>query len=111
MALSITKETMPLKMDEYGVVRVGGTRVTLDTVVVAFEQGAAAEEIMQQYPTLKLSDIYFTIGYYLQHRSEVDEYLRLREEHADRVRKYIASPVDLQELRDRLAARQAKETM
>lgn len=38
--------------DADGVVRVAGTRVTLDTVVAAFEEGATAEEIAQQYPSL-----------------------------------------------------------
>jgi uncharacterized protein (DUF433 family) len=109
MVISISEVAIPLKVDKSGVVRVGGTRVTLDTVVIAFKEGATAEEIMQQYPTLKLGDIYYAIAYYLDHQPEVEEYLRQREEHADRVRRYIASPVDLQELRDRMAARQNKE--
>ena len=53
MALSITPEPMPLMTDQDGVVRVGGTRVTLDTIVMAFNQGATAEEIVLQYPSLQ----------------------------------------------------------
>lgn len=101
MALSITKETIPLKMDTGGSLRVGGTRVTFDTVVAAFKEGATAEEIMQQYPSLKLADIYFAIGYYLRRREEVEAYLSEREAEADTARRRYASPVDLQELRDR----------
>ena len=48
-------------------------------VVYAFNQGASAEEILQQYPSLALSDIYATISYYLQHRRSVDEYLKERQ--------------------------------
>lgn len=57
-------ETLPLEMDAHGVIRVGKTRVTLDTVVAAFDEGATAEEIVQQYPTLLLADVYSVIGYY-----------------------------------------------
>ena len=39
----------PLKVDKDGVVRVGGTRVTLDTVVGAFKNGCAPEEILLKY--------------------------------------------------------------
>jgi uncharacterized protein (DUF433 family) len=38
-------------MDTDGVMRVGGTRVTLDTLVTIFEQGATAEEIVQRFPS------------------------------------------------------------
>jgi len=50
MTLSIAVEPIPLKVDSDGVVRVGGTRVTLDTIVTAFNNGATAEEIVHQYP-------------------------------------------------------------
>ena len=78
MSLKISTDPAPLSTDEDGVVRVGGTRVRLDTVVYAFNQGASAEEILQQYPSLALADIYATISYYLQHRTSVDEYLKDR---------------------------------
>ena len=57
MSRKITTDPAPLITDEDGVVRVGGTRVPLDTVVYAFNQGASAEEMLQQYPSLALSDI------------------------------------------------------
>jgi uncharacterized protein (DUF433 family) len=55
---------------------VGKTRVTLDTVVAAFREGATAEEIAQQYPSLTLAATYATIAYYLNHQAEIDTYLR-----------------------------------
>jgi uncharacterized protein (DUF433 family) len=78
MGLTIAHEPVPMQMTEDGVVRVGGTRVTLDTVVAAFEDGATAEEIVQQYPALCLADAYAVIGYYLRHRSDVEAYLAER---------------------------------
>ncbi|MCE9554409.1 MAG: DUF433 domain-containing protein [Planctomycetes bacterium] len=61
--------------DEHGVKRVGQTRVMLDSVVAAFEQGHSAETIVQQYPSLTLEEVYGTITYYLANRTEVEQYL------------------------------------
>ena len=44
MDLVIVDVSVPLKMNEAGVVRVGNTRITLDTVVATFKEGATAEE-------------------------------------------------------------------
>jgi hypothetical protein len=49
-------ETIPLELDADGVVRVSRTRVTLDTLIPAFSEGATAEEIAQQYPSVPLAD-------------------------------------------------------
>jgi uncharacterized protein (DUF433 family) len=105
MPLKILTDPVPLFPDEDGVVRVGGTRVRLDTVVYAFNQGASAEEILQKYPTLALADIYATISYYLQHRSCVDDYLKERQQEHDRVRQLNESRSDPAGLRERLLKR------
>jgi uncharacterized protein (DUF433 family) len=75
-------DAIPLSRDVNGVYRVGDSRVTLDLVVRAFNRGATAEEIAQDFPSLQLSDIYQVIGYYLKHGSELAEYFdrRAREE-------------------------------
>ena len=75
-ALEIPSDPAPLVTGEDGVVRVGRTRVRLDTIVRAVNQGATAEEILQQYPSVTLPDIYATISYYRQHQNSVDAYLR-----------------------------------
>ena len=49
MTLKIWADPAPLVIDADGVVRVGGTRVRLDTIIHAFNEGATAEEILQQY--------------------------------------------------------------
>ena len=105
MSLKISTDPAPLSTDEDGVVRVGGTRVRLDTVVRAFNEGASAEEILQQYPSLALADIYATISYYLQHRSSVDDYLKERQQEHDRVRQLNESRSDPAGLRERLLKR------
>ena len=65
MTLAIKTAPVPLSADATGTVRVGGTRVTLDTVVGAFSRGATAEQIVQQYPTLDLADVYAVISRHL----------------------------------------------
>lgn len=107
MALSFATEVIPLQAGADGVVRVGKTRVTLDTVLAAFSDGATAEEIVQQYPSLNLADVYQVIGYYLRRPSEVEEYLQQRKAQAEAVRKQNESRFDPQGVRDRLVARRA----
>lgn len=99
---------LPLTLGKDGVVRVSGTRVTLDTVVRAFSRGATAEEIAQQYPSLSLSDVYSTISYYLQNRAEVDAYLEIRRKHAQGVKRENQKRFDQTGIRERLMARIVK---
>lgn len=72
----IEQDRVPLRIDQDGVVRVGPTRVTIDTVLGTFRLGASPEEIVRRYPTLRLADVYSVIGYYLRHQEVVDTYLR-----------------------------------
>jgi len=108
MTLLIAAEPIPLETDADGVVRVGETRVTLDTVVAAFKEGATAEEIVYQYPSLNLTDVYFVIAYYLQHRPDVEAYLRWRQQQANEVREQNEARFDPHGIRDRLLARRAE---
>ncbi len=96
---------IPIETDLDGVIRVAGTRVTLDTLVEAFNEGATAEEITQQYPSLELGDVYAMIGYYLHNRDEVEQYLERRREQAVRVRIENEARFDPEGIRDRLLAR------
>jgi uncharacterized protein (DUF433 family) len=108
MSLTISTEPIPLETDADGVVRVGGTRVSLDSVIYAFNEGSTPEEIVQQYTTLDLADVYAVIGYYLQHRGEVNEYLAARRAQRDEVRREVESRFDPHGIRDRLLARRKK---
>jgi uncharacterized protein (DUF433 family) len=108
MSLAISAEPLPLRTNSDGVVLVGGTRVTLDTVVAAFREGATPEEIAQQYPTLELADVYAVIGYYLRRRAEVDDYLRQREKQTSAVRRENESRFDPQGIRDHLLAQHSR---
>jgi uncharacterized protein (DUF433 family) len=105
MLPSSVKEIIPLQTDSTGVVRIGGTRITLDTVVGAFCDGATAEEIVQQYPSLNLADVYYVIGYYLRRTSEVQAYLQARKVDAETVRRQNEARFDPHGIRARLLAR------
>jgi hypothetical protein len=89
--------------------RVGATRVTLDTVVAAYREGKTAEGIAEQYPSLYLADVYSVLGYVLKHREEVDAYLQGRKRLADEVRKENEARFDPSGVRDRLLARRRGE--
>ena len=108
MSISIVAEPAPLTVDANGVIRVGGTRVTLDTIVAAFLDGATAEEIAQQYPSLDLADIYAAISYYLRHRPEVEAYLQQRRRLAEEVRRENERRFAPHGVRARLLARRQR---
>lgn len=76
--IETVREIFPVTLDEAGALRVGHTRVTLDSVVEAFERGAPAEEIAGQFSALSLADVYGAISYYLHRHSEVQAYLHAR---------------------------------
>src|SRR5882672_8923532 len=99
-----TTEVIPLAVDAQGVLRVGNTRVTLDTVLAAFADGATAEEIVQQYSSLHLADVYSVIGYYLRYTTEIDIYLQQRRVQREAARQQNEARFDPHGVRDRLLA-------
>jgi len=96
-----------LRIDDAGVVRLGATRVTLDTLVGSYRDGNTAEEIVQQYPSLSLADVHAAIAFYLTHRPEVDGYLLQRQEDASLTRRQVEQICDQRGVRERLLARDA----
>lgn len=72
--------TVPIRTDEHGSIRVGGTRVLLEVIIARYQQGGTPEQIHESFPTVKLADIYAVITYYLENRELVDEYIRQQDE-------------------------------
>lgn len=106
MSLAIEQtQPVPLAANADGVIRVAGTRVTLETVAHAFERGATAEEIVQQYPSLALADVYAVLGYILRHQAEVAAYISQRATDGAAVRQENERRFDSQGVRARLLAR------
>jgi len=107
MAMIIQSEAPPLRQDTSGALRVGASRVLVELVIRAFQDGATPEAIAQRYPTATLADIYAVIAYYLRHRQEVEAYLAEREQQAQEVRQRIERHQgDLADLRRRILAHQ-----
>ena len=98
----------PLTTGPEGTIRVSGTRVSLETVVYAFDAGSTAEEIVEQYPSLSLSNVYAVISYVLDNRQSVDAYVARRREETDALRAQIETRWPPNGLRARLLARGSK---
>jgi uncharacterized protein (DUF433 family) len=109
MTLNLSPEAVPLIADVDGSLRVARTRVALDTVVTAFQEGMSVEGIVEQYPVLNLADTYAVIAYYLRHRDDVDAYLREKENHSAAVRERHEQSLDPLRVRARLMARRDKK--
>jgi uncharacterized protein (DUF433 family) len=95
----------PLTMLPDGAVRVRGTRVSLDTVIHAFNEGCTPEEITQDFPTLRLADVYAVIAFYLQHPEDVHAYLEERRQKAEEIRRRIEEKCPPDGFRQRLLDR------
>ena len=65
----------PYVEERNGGLYVAGTRVSLDSVVIRFQEGASPESIVQSFPTLKLSQVYAAIAYYLENEEMIKEYI------------------------------------
>jgi uncharacterized protein (DUF433 family) len=103
--------TVPLRTDEHGAIRIGGTRVLLELVIHAYYMGETPEGIVDSYPSLTTSDVYAVIGYYLANRDEIDAYVRQRDEQADLILRDMEANLTPQAraLRTRLRAYQEQQ--
>jgi len=107
MSLAVEAQTVPLRTDEQGVLRVGDTRVRLDTVITAWKQGDSPEQIVENFDVLDLADVYAVISYYLNHRAEVEKYLEENRQEAERLRTENERRSSQAGIRERLLARRA----
>ena len=102
----------PLRELENGAIRVGDTRVSLDSVIYQFNQGRSAEDIVRSFPALKLRDVYAVIAYYLDNQETVDAYVKRQEEKGEKIRREIESSYPPGEsLQVKLAARKAEREL
>jgi uncharacterized protein (DUF433 family) len=105
----MTKDYVELRDGGYWI---AGTRVSLDSIVVAFRRGASPESIQRSFPTLTLEQVYGAITFYLAHEIEIDRYLergegeleRLRHDTRERDPKFYEK---LAQARSRLSTRQS----
>ena len=108
MAFAIENLPVPIRVDAHGMMRVGETRVRLDTVIFAWKQGDSPEQIVENFEVLSLADVYAIIGYYLNHRLEVEKYLEQNELKGDQLRQKHEQRFPQAAIRERLLARRSK---
>ena len=104
---TLTPHPPPLRQEEDGTLRVGNSRVTMDTIIGAFNDGTSLETIADRYPSLSLTDIYAVVTYYLWNREAVDSYVAEQQARRIEIRTLIESRLPKQGFRVKLLARRA----
>jgi uncharacterized protein (DUF433 family) len=89
MNLTLNAIPVPLRDDGQGGLRVGQTRVSLESVWQLHQQGASPADIVRAFDTLELADVLAVLAWALQHAEEVDAYLKQRDEEAARIRRQL----------------------
>ncbi len=82
-----TARTISFTKTSDGTIRIGKTRVALESVVHHFSLGATAEEIAQKFPALTLAEVYGAISYFLDNHEVVAEYVLRQETESDRLQR------------------------
>jgi uncharacterized protein (DUF433 family) len=89
MPIVIHPDSIPLRVDEAGTIRVSNTHITLDVFIADHRRGMSAEQIVEQLDTLTLADMYGALAYYYRHKDELDVYLERRRAEAGRMQREI----------------------
>jgi len=108
MGLSIAKMPVPLREEPTGTYRIGKSRVTLDVMINAYKMGDSAEQIVESFSSLKLSEVYLVIAFYLQNKEAVEVYLKEGEEQAANWQQHFEQEFPNAEFRKKL--RKMKES-
>lgn len=105
-----TTQPVPLEKWDDGTIRIGGTRLLIDMVVDAHNQGVCPEEIYESFPSkyYTVADIYSVIAYYLSHKAAIDKHLADKDIAAEKIWKRIEADPKNIALREKLRARKAE---
>jgi uncharacterized protein (DUF433 family) len=101
--------TVPLAYEEDGTIRIRGSRVTLDSILHAFRQGATAEQIQDSFPSVSLREIYGAIAYYFEHQGQIETYLKEQEQAAQAIKRALESHPDVSAFRERIRTRRKQK--
>ena len=73
---------------------IAGHRIRVQDIVVLHEMhGMAPKEILEQYPSITLADVYAALAYYHDHQEEIQEEFHKAEQWAERIRAEIPSKI------------------
>ncbi|MGA1283328.1 MAG: DUF433 domain-containing protein [Prochlorothrix sp.] len=87
MVLVATKSYITFENQGYWI---SGTRISLDSIIHAFQQGLSPESITQNYPLLTLEQVYGALTFYLANRADLEAYLQAEE------KQFVQMPQPLQ---------------
>jgi uncharacterized protein (DUF433 family) len=68
-----------------GRLRIEGTRITANQIVVWYKKGSSPEEIAEMYPNLTLAQVYTALAYYHANKEAVETELAAEIEEATRL--------------------------
>jgi uncharacterized protein (DUF433 family) len=108
MSIELRRPTLPLRRDSRGVIRVGGSRVTLESLIGAYLEGESPEGILERFPSLNLAGIHSTIAWYLEHFAEAESYLEQSREEGKSNRSQAERKTPATPLLARLRARRSR---
>jgi len=104
-------QAVPLSVTEDGTIRIANTRISLESVLHHYEQGATAEEVVLRFSALRLADVHSCLAYYLNHKEKVHEYMTRQQQRAEALQERIsADPAQqrgLAQMRERIRNRAA----
>ncbi|MGH2560204.1 MAG: DUF433 domain-containing protein [Thermomicrobiales bacterium] len=73
-------------------VRIAGSRIrVLDVVIWHDQMGMSPEEIVEEFPTITLGDVYAALAYYWDHRNDIQAAIAREHEIAEKYRKIYPS--------------------
>ncbi len=82
---------------------IAGTRIRVQDIYVWHElQGRSADEIVSDFPHLRLGDVYAALAYYWDHREEIDRQVQEEAAFVEAMKKKTPSPLE-EKLRQRNA--------
>jgi uncharacterized protein (DUF433 family) len=109
--LALEAIQVPLRDDGQGGLRVGHSRVSLESVWELSQQGAGPAEIVRAFDSLNLADVYAVLAWALRHPEELEAYLKRRDQEAVEIRRELEeagltpSTQESTALREQLTAR------
>ena len=73
---------------------IAGHRIRVMDIVIMYEnEGMSADEIVEQYPSITLSDVHAALAYYYDNVEEIHEDIRRNDEVAEQLRSQFQSQV------------------
>jgi uncharacterized protein (DUF433 family) len=68
-----------------------GTRIEVNLIAWHYKQGHSVDEVLQGYPHLTPAQVHDALSYYFDYQSEIEEEIRLSQDHEYWMKKYPPS--------------------